>query len=154
MSTVVEAPKSKTASKAAWKKAKAHTIRVPSGVYIDIQILDLPGLIEAGSIPQNLLDVALSMTDAAADNKLTREQVIEEKAFADLVVLKSVISPELTEEDLPEIPFEDRLMIVEIALRQRDMDAEYNHIGGLHLSASFRRFRQLDGVDEDVADVS
>jgi hypothetical protein len=140
----------KTVSKSAWKQAGVHTVRLPSGVYVDIRILDLPALIEAGQIPQNLLDVAIKVAQSGENPTPSVELIKQQREFTDRVVQLSVVNPKLTEEDVADVPYEDKVLLVSIATRERDMDAEYNHIGGLHTSDSFRRFRGLDSGDEDV----
>lgn len=144
------------ASIAAWKKARDHTVRLPSGVYVDIAIPDLAALIESGEIPQNLLDAALKAAGAgsqAEPEAPSREFIIKEKEFSDALVRATVSRPKLSEADVKEVPFEDKVMLVEVATRQRDLDAEGNHIGGLHKSDSFRKFRGLDGFDSTMEDV-
>lgn len=143
----------KTASLSEWKKAAKHSVTLPSGVRVGLKIPDLAALIEAGDIPQNLLDAALSVTGGdQAPQKPTKEFILQEKEFTDRLVLASVVEPKITDSDLPDLPFPDRVMIVEIATRQRDLDAEGHHIGGLHKSAAFRSFRGLDEFDTDLED--
>jgi hypothetical protein len=142
----------KTESLAGWKKAAAHTVRCPSGVYVDIKVPDLPALIEAGEIPQTLLDAAIGAASGKPQEP-SREAIVQQREFTDTLTKISVVSPKLTEADLKDIPFEDKEFIVEIATRQRDLDAEGNHIGGLQKSADFRRFRGLDFSDTDVEDL-
>lgn len=147
--TEVEVPKAVSA--AGWKKAARHTVRLPSGVYVDIRIPDLPALIEAGQIPQNLLDAALTSLAKGEDTVPTKEMIVQQREFTDKLVQIAVIEPKLSDEDVRDIPYEDKEMLVEIATRQRDVDAEYNHIGGLQKSETFRRFRGLPSGDEDVS---
>lgn len=151
MSDETAAPEVKTVSKAAWKKAGTHTIRLHSGVYVDIRIPDLPALIEAGHIPQNLLDAALGAVGASGEeSKPTKELIVQQREFTDKLVQLTVVNPELSDEDVKDVPYEDKELLVAIATRQRDFDAEYKHIGGLDTSDSFRRFRGLTAGDEDV----
>lgn len=143
----------KTVSLEQWKKSSVHVISLPSGSAVGIKIPDLAALIEAGEIPQNLLDAALSAAGAGgdrADKAPTKEFILQEAEFSNKLVQTTVVQPKLSEANVREIPFEDRVMIVEIATRQRDLDAEGNHIGGLHKSESFRKFRGLDDLNESV----
>jgi hypothetical protein len=137
-----------------WKKSSLHVISLSSGSAVGIKIPDLAALIEAGEIPQNLLDAALSATGAGGDGRAektpTKEFILQEAEFSNKLVQSTVVQPKLSEANVREIPFEDRVMIVEIATRQRDLDAEGNHIGGLHKSESFRKFRGLDNLDASV----
>lgn len=146
-------PVETSASKTGWKKAAYHNILLMSGVRVEIRIPDLPALIEAGEIPQNLLEAALGIAKGQATEP-SAALIAQQREFTDLIVLKTVTSPKLTEADLADIPYEDKEMLVQIATRQRDLDAEGEHIGGLTKSDKFRRFRGLGGVDEDVEDLS
>ena len=139
----------KAVSAAAWKKAASHYPLLPSGVRVGIRIPDLPALIETGQIPQHLLEVALGV--AAGDTKPSVDLVKSQREFTDKVVQLTVVEPKLTDEDLAEIPFEDKDFIVAVATRQRDLDAEGEHLAGLTKSEKFRRFRRLGEFDEDVA---
>lgn len=139
----------KTVTKAQWKKAGVHNIMLPSGVRVDIRVPDLPALIEAGQIPQTLIDTALDVL-GGGDTRPTPEVLAQQRQFTDKLVQIAVVNPELSDEDLKDVPYEDKELIVEIATRQRDMDAEYKHIGGLEKSENFRRFRRLASLDEDV----
>lgn len=139
----------KAVSVSGWKKAAVHNIMLPSGVRVDIRVPDLPALIEAGQIPQTLLDAALN-TLAGDSERPTQEMLAQQREFTDKLVQISVVNPKLSDEDVRDVPYEDKEMIVEIATRQRDMDAEYRHIGGLEKSENFRRFRRLTSLDEDV----
>lgn len=135
---------------AAWKKAASHYPLLPSGVRVGIRIPDLPALIEAGQIPQHLLDVALGIA-AGEDEKPSVELIKTQREFTDKLVQLTVVEPTLSEDDLKEIPFEDKDFIVSVATRQRDLDAEGEHLAGLTKSDKFRRFRRLGEFDSDVA---
>lgn len=134
----------------AWKKAKRHTVTLPSGFEVDIEIPNLPEMIKTGQIPNSLISAA---TGAIAQDKVTPELIAEQAEFYSLLVLTMVKEPQITAEDLPEIPYEDIEMLVELGTRARDIDALYNHIGGLHKSKVWREFRGLTSGDEDVADL-
>lgn len=141
-------PEQKAASASAWKKAREHTIRLPSGVYVGIVVPDLPKLIETGVIPQNLLDAAVEAAKPDRAAQADKEQFANQREFTDKLVQLTVVKPALSDADVADVPYEDKEMIVEIATRQRDLDVEGNHIGGLHKSDAFRKFRGLDAGDE------
>lgn len=133
---------------AQWKKNAAHNICLPSGTRVDIRIPDLPTLIEAGQLPQTLLDAAIGyINGAAGDDRATVESIARDRDFRDKLVQLTVVEPALADADLPEIPVEDKDFIVKLALRQDDLDAEGEHIGGLNKSDKFRKFRGLDALD-------
>lgn len=141
----------KAGSKANWKKAAVHTVTLESGFVCDIRLPDLPRLIEAGAIPQNLMDVAVDVATGRKTERPGPEILKQQREFTDLVVLKSVVSPEIGPEDLTEIPYEDKEMIVEFATRQRIFDAEGHHLAGLEASEDFRRFHRLGEFDPTLA---
>lgn len=140
----------KAVSLAAWKKAASHYPLLPSGVRVGIRIPDLPALIEAGQIPQHLLDVALGIA-GGEETKPSVELIKTQREFTDKLVQLTVVEPSLSEADLADIPFEDKDFIVAVATRQRDLDAEGEHLAGLTTSDKFRRFRRLGEFDSDVA---
>jgi hypothetical protein len=141
----------KAVSTAAWKKAKVHNIMLPSGVRVDIVIPDLARLIETGQVPQNLLDAALGLAGQHNDQKPTVELIKQEREFTDMLVKLSVVNPKLSDEDLDDLPYEDKEKIVKIANRQHDLDAEGEPIAeGLAKSDKYRKFRGIFDSPEDV----
>lgn len=141
-------------SAAAWKRAATHTVTLHSGAVVEIKIPDLPKLIEAGAIPSSLVDAALAVAGAVSQGTPeapSRELIIQEGEFKDILVRLTVVTPKLSEEDVKDIPTEDKEIITEIATRQRDMDAEGNHISGLDKSEKFRKFRRIGEFDPIVA---
>jgi len=140
----------KPASKTAWKQAAVHYPLMPSGVRVGIRIPDLPALIENGTIPQNLLDVALEVAGGNVETP-TKELIIQQREFTDLLVQTMVVNPKLTDADMPDVPFEDKELLVAIGTRKRDIDAEGEHIAGLSSSEKFRRFRGLGEFDPTLA---
>lgn len=145
-----EAPKPVSVS--AWKKAAVHYPLMPSGVRIGIRIPDLPALIEAGQIPQNLLDAALGLAAGNEDLTPTKDLIVQQREFTDLLVQITVVEPKLTDADVKDVPFEDKELLVALATRRRDLDAEGEHIAGLSTSEKFRRFRRLAEFSPSLAD--
>jgi hypothetical protein len=140
-------------SKAAWKRAAVHNILLPSGVRVDVKIVDLPHMVETGSFPQHLLDVALKEAATAGGGEAptpTIELIQQQREFTDLLVMSAVVDPKLEPADMEHIPFEDKALIVDIATRQRDYDAEGVQIAGLDSSARWRKFRGFPDLNEDV----
>lgn len=146
---VIEEVERKPLSKAAWSKAAYHTVLCPSGAVIEIKIPDLPALIEAGSVPQHLLDAALGSV-GMEDQKPTVDDIVKQREFTDLLVSFTASNPKVSYEEAASVPFEDKEFIVAIATRQRDLDAEGEHIAGLTKSTKFRRFRKLGEFDETL----
>lgn len=133
----------------AWDKAGVHTPLLPTGVRVKIRIPDLGDMVESGEIPQHLLDVALGVINN--DTKVDKELIIKQKEFTALIVKATVVAPKLeTDEQIAKVPVEDKEMLVAIATRQRDLDAEGEHIAGLTTSEKFRKFRGLGEFDPNV----
>lgn len=133
-----------------------HEIVLPSGAAVLIRIPDLPALIESGEFPQHLLDAALGVANKP-NAKPTKDLIVQQREFTDALVKATVLDPPITDAMLDHktgIPFEDKEMLVDIATRQRDLDAEGTHIGGLETSDKWRKFRGLDTLYEDVEDLS
>lgn len=152
MSNTDETPK--PSSLAGWKKVSVHTVTLPSSAVVQIKIPDLPALMAAGQIPQTLLEAALAAAgaDPEPNKKPTQEDLQREKQFRDVLVQITVVEPKLSDSDIELIPAQDKAMIVEFALRQRDFDAVGDHIGGLTKSEKFRRFHRLDSFDSFLED--
>lgn len=138
------------ATKAAWVKNKSHEVTLPSGTVVEITLPNMPALMRSGKIPNELMNVAMS---ADEDTEITPELLKEQANFYRFLVSTTVTAPAITEEDVEDLPYEDIEMIVAFALRQRDMDAVYHHIGGLEKVKSFREFRRIGQRDEAPADV-
>lgn len=150
MSVDEAGPKATTAAQ--WKKSAVHYPLLPSGTRIGLKIPDLPALIEAGQIPQHLLDAAIGVAGGTTPDAPTKELIAQQREFTDLVVQISVVDPKLTDADVKDVPYEDKELIVSLATRQRDLDAEGEHIAGLSTSEKFRRFRGLGEFNSPLAD--
>lgn len=130
-----------------WKKNKQHKITLPSSTEVTIALPNLPMLIKTGQIPNSLLDtVVKAQTDP--NFTITPEMLAEQADYTAMIVAKTVVDPEITAEDVAELPYEDVEMIMDFAMRNRDLDAVGHHLSGLEQVGSFRRFRGLDAGDE------
>jgi hypothetical protein len=143
--TVTNRPKDASA----WKQAGIHDVTLPSGMEVSIKIPNLPEMVKNGAIPNNLLDAALG---AIQKERITKELIAEQADFFHMLVETMVKEPAVTAADVPELPYEDIELLVEIGTRQRDLDALGRHISGLHRSAEWRRFRGLDFGDSALED--
>ena len=141
----------KAVSKAQWKKAAIHTVTLESGMVVKIKLPNLPKLIEAGAIPQSLIDVAIDVATNRRTERPGPDVIQQQREFTDLVVLETVVEPAITKEDLDEIPYEDKEMLVEFATRQRIFDAKGHHLAGMQKDADFRRFHRLGEFDPTMA---
>lgn len=133
----------KRSTAAAWKKAKRHTITLPSGTVIDIELPNIQFLLKTGQVPNTL--VQLVTTGSADPNfKITPELLAEQFDFTAFIVAQTVVEPKIEVEDVKDLPAEDLEMIVDFAMRNRDLDAVGHHLAGLETQSSFRTFRGLD----------
>lgn len=142
----------KTTTLAGWKKNREHTVMCPSGTYVTIRIPDLPRMIEAGHIPQHLLDAAIGVA-MKPDQEPSLELIKQQREFSDRLVMLSVVDPKISESDLEDIPYEDMEFIVAVSTRQRDLDVLGRHIAGLTDLKEFRQFRQLGEFDTSMEGV-
>lgn len=143
------ADKPQVASVSAWKRAATHYPLCPSGVRVGIRLPDLAEMVEAGEIPNDLVEVALGV--ASGENKTPSVELIKQQyEFTKLLVQRTVIEPKISDADYADIPFEDKDFLVSLATRQRDVDAEGEHLAGLNKSERFRRFRRIGEFSEDV----
>lgn len=143
-------PEQRKSTAAAWKKAKRHTVTLPSGVSVEIELPNIQFLLKTGQIPNSLVQI---VTKAATDSsfRVTPEMLAEQWDYTSFLVAKTVVEPAVTVEEVAELPSEDVEMIVDFALRNRDLDALGHHLSGLETQESFRRFRGLDIGDTGVS---
>lgn len=128
---------------ATWKKNKTHYVTLPSSTVVGIQIPDLPTLVKTEVIPNDLVDIAIAVAEET--KKVTRDDIIKQADFYNKLCALTVVEPKVTEEDFAsgDLPFEDKEMIVELATKQRDLDAIGHHIGGLEKVEDWKTFRKL-----------
>jgi hypothetical protein len=140
-------------NKTQWKKAKTHDVTLDSGAEVTIQIPQLAELLKAGDVPNHLVPFATSTAkQLKAGEAIEKEQIDGAADFIRYLVAKTVVVPEITEADVPDLPGEDVDMLFEFATRQRDLDALGKHIAGLDLQKDFRTFRRLPGGAEADGD--
>lgn len=126
-----------------WKKNKTHYVTLPSSTVVGIQIPDLPHLVKTEVIPNDLVDTAIAVAEKS--KKVTREDIVKQSDFYDKLAAITVVEPKVTEEDFASgvLPFEDKMMIIELATKERDLDAIGGHIGGLDKVEEWRNFRAI-----------
>jgi hypothetical protein len=141
-------------TKASWKKAAVHEgVTLPSGTIVSIKLPNLALMIKTGQLPNTLIDAAVKQQNTNSESlEVTREMIEDQWEFYSFLVVHTVVEPAITEDEIADLPVEDVEMLVELATRQRDMDAVYNHIGGLDKLDSFRKFRGLDDSFTDLED--
>lgn len=145
----------KPKSAAEWVKAKDHeNVLLPSGVRVTLRIPDLATMMETGIIPSDFMDIATKLAKKIdRDEAPTQDDMSEEAKFERVLISKTVVEPEIDPSIVSDLPVEDRVMLAAIAMRQRDVDAEGEHIAGLTKSEKFRRFRGLGEFNSDLAGV-
>ena len=136
-------------NKTQWKARRKHQVTLPSGANVTIVIPNQAAMLKAGSIPNELLSIVLKQQEG--DDKLTIEDIKAAAEFDRFLVTKTVVDPEITEEDLDDLPAEDLTMLVEFATRRRDTDVLGHHLAGLETTEEFKTFRELE---ERLADLS
>lgn len=145
--------KPKVATATQWTKAKRHYPTLPSGVRVGIEIPDIAELVASGSIPNELVDVAVQVAKGGSDgvDKAADKEAVEKApALYRYLVTTMVKEPEVDDKLYDQLPTEDKEMLVAFATRQIDVDANYEHLGGLHKSERWRTFRGIPSSDEDL----
>lgn len=151
----------------AWKGRANHTITLPSGAVVVIRMPNLATLIRNDQLPEALRAAALRQAfddletvepmGAEATTEEQRKKLLDERYKAtkemidlqDGLIVEMMVDPPLTLEEVQLIPAEDRDMLIEIAQRDRFVDALGVRLGVAPLSA-FREFRELHGcVDRE-----
>lgn len=152
---------SKAVSKSAWKKAKVHTVTLPSGAVVDISIPNLAQMAKGGELDNELLAAAVpdvaTLTAENEPKQLTpeekRENLTKLADFHAWLVSVTLVDPKLSAAEVLEtVPTPDIEVLVEFASRRRDVDVVGHHIGGLEVSAEWRTFRGLPTSEQNLLD--
>jgi len=140
-------------TKTQWFKAGRHEgVTLPSGTIVTIQIPNLGLMMKTGQLPNSLIEAAVDQQNNGSA-EVTREMIEQQWEFYAFLVSKTVAEPQITIDEVEQVPAEDIEMIIEFATRQRDMDAVYKHLSGLETQESFRKFRGIASGDSDLADL-
>lgn len=153
-STETAAPSDATGARATsaedWKARRAHRgITLPSGAVVDIELPNVQKLIKSGVLPNALLEAAIQHTNAT---KITSDMVSETWDYTTWIIPRMVLHPEITEEDVGDLPAEDVEMLASFAARTADMDAVGHHLAGLETLRTFRDARGLTTLAEALGD--
>lgn len=142
-----EAPKT-TPAVDRWKKlGQPQRVTLPSGTEVSIQVPDLPELLRAGEVPNELIKVATDASEEQAVSGYDPEKVKDATDFMRFLVSVTVKDPAITPDDVPSLPVLDRDMVIEFALRQRDTDALGHQLYGLEKLEDWKRFRRRGAGD-------
>lgn len=136
----------------AWKRRTVHeNVTLPSGMVVSLKLPNLSHLLKAGEIPNPLVDAAI--TFAREKPEVSRELIEQEGEFLEWLVPTMLVDPEVTSEDVKDLPPEDLQLLGAFAARAADQDAVGAHLGGLHTNREWRRFRGQLTVDEIAEDL-
>ncbi len=139
----------KAKSAADWKRRRVHTdVTLPSGTVVDITLPNLPQLIKSGKLPNALLEAALRQQNA---QEVTKELLEETWDYTEYIIPLMLVEPEISAEDVAELPAEDLELLTAFASRQTDVDAAYRQLGGLDTLDRFREARGIWTSAEDDA---
>lgn len=160
---VTESPRSNgrtVATLEEWSEAAIHTITLFSGKVVKIRIPDLPTLMLADLVPQELRGTAIDVLNrevnqsqqiaAALRGAPVEVPPIDYDSFVGMTRLKyflaagMVVEPKVTEQNFIDgkIPPNDASLLGAIAIRERDTDALGVRLGVAELSA-FERFLRV-----------
>jgi hypothetical protein len=123
-------------------KARAihRDVVLPSGAIVDVRIPNLPQMVKSGKIPNELVDAAIKHQTAEA---ITREILEETWDFTRFIVPRTLVTPEITEDDVEGMDALDIELLVNMASRRADTDAVGRQLGGLDTQEKFRNFRDV-----------
>ena len=103
---------------AGWKKKRVSTLTLPSGVEVQVAQPNLPAIIKAGKLPNELVKFALGEADTSASptDPAVAGQLSD---FQSTLVALTVVEPKLETSDVEELPYEDVSHLFDYALRGR-----------------------------------
>lgn len=132
----------------AWKKKRltGGHITLPSGTEVRIEIPNISEMLRANQVPNPLVKFAVDAQDALQDMSMDMEKIKEATDFMRWMVSVTVKEPELTPDDVPELPVEDTDMILEFAMRQRDTDTVGHQLHGLETVSAWQNFRRRRNI--------
>lgn len=147
MTEPTAAPKTNSAL-ARWKrKGQAQEITLHSGEKVKIKIPDVPEMLRAGEVPNELIAAVQEARDDTSAGGFDLDKVKEATDYMRWLVSVTVTDPVLTPEDVPELPVLDRDMILEFALRQRDRDSVGHQLYGMEKVSEWKSFRERRPLD-------
>lgn len=142
-----EVPKAKTADDLK-KRAVHKDVTLPSGIKVDIRLPNLPQMIKSGTLPNELIDAAIEHQNS---EKITKEILVETWEFTEFIVPLTLVTPEITKEDVKDLDINDLELLTAFAARRTDMDAIGHQLGGLETQEAFRKHRGIVDLDEALA---
>jgi hypothetical protein len=154
-------PNPQVVSAEEWEQDAQHLIWTHGGKRILVRIPDLFELVRSDALPSALRTIALevvtrqagldqgdSPTTDGEPRKLSWEEVQQTAELFEHLAYSMIVQPVITVEQFRRLPSEDREMLRDIAMRQRDTDARGVVLGAVPLSR-FAPFREEHGCAED-----
>lgn len=150
-----------TDSLSAWKKRSLMQVTLPSGAQVLLRAVTLDELFAEEAMPEHLIQAAvLSMQPGGVVRKIAAHVAAGEHDEADRLsrdnvglrdrlVLRAVVEPRLTEDDLADLDVFDKAMIAELAQRVRVTDAAGRRVGADALDTFRTVASQLANVEVD-----
>lgn len=124
-----------------WKGRKKGDATLPSGTEVKIEIPNLPEMVREGQVPNPLVKFATEVEDMQmAGESLDLDKIKEATDFMRWLIATTCVEPKIEPADVPALPTEDADMILEFALRARQVDAVGHQLHGLEKLADWRRF--------------
>lgn len=123
------------------KRKEGGKITLPTGTQVRIEVPDLVELLAQGHVPNPLVKFALEATESLQTGlDVDMDKIKEAAEFMRWVVAVTVKDPEIEPSDVPEIDAMDTAMVLEFAMRQRQVDAVGHQLHGLEKIQDWRRF--------------
>ena len=98
-----------------WKKKRIRTVTLPSDVEVDLAMPNLPAMIKAGKLPNNLVKMAMGEGSVEQEDDVALAGQLSD--FQETLVALTVVDPPLEVDDVKELPYEDIAFIFDFALR-------------------------------------
>jgi hypothetical protein len=158
MSDETAAPPKTPSAVSRWKKlGKPQEVTLHSGMRIKIKVPDVPEMLRAGEVPNELIAAVNEARDDVSPSGFDMEKVKDATDYMRWLVSVTVVeidegdgnfvAANLEPDDVPSLPVHDRDMILEFALRQRDRDAVGHQLYGMEKVSAWARFRDGGTVD-------
>ena len=128
-------------------KAKRETggqVTLPSGTKVRIEVPNIVTMLAHGEVPNELVKYAADTADSLQAGLLDSdiEKIKEASDYLNWLVATTIKEPEgVTADDVKDLPTEDTDMILEFALRQREVDALGHQLYGMETNEEWRKFR-------------
>lgn len=136
------------------RAARNVTAPGPSGIPYTIRPLNMERYALAGGLPASLRDLALKGAEGLAEVLGGPQEVLDERGgeiidYLDGLVRQVVVSPDLTDVDMDELPPVDYRWLVAVAMGEMIHDGEGKRLWGREPLSAYRAFRDFHGCAAD-----